>query len=186
MLAPWSRNLRDRRPHSISDRQRRPYRQIFSPIEIPPRCLDRDSPTYVAGLKIRRRNCSADFAVTEETPAVSFSSTSATQPAPDDREYTPPTHPYEPYLHRKCALENEMLEPGLRKEQGLEANMACSGTTRSPTRSALSGPPVASTGTFTSRRGVLPPSAVTAASSSLVYVSPKFKSLQGMEEGMGN
>ena len=61
--------------------------------------------------------------------------------------------------------------------------MACSGTTRSPTRSALSGPPVASTGTFTSRRGVLPPSAVTAASSSLVYVSPKFKSRSGKEEG---
>ena len=68
-----------------------------------------------------------------------------------------------------------MLELGLRKEQGLEANMACSGTTRSPTRSALSGPPVASTGTFTSRRGVPPPSAVTAVSSSLVYVDPNIK-----------
>lgn len=55
--------------------------------------------------------------------------------------------------------------------QELDTNTAHTGTTRFPTRSALSGLPVASTGTFTSRRGVPPPSAVTAASSSPVYVS---------------
>jgi ribosomal protein L34E len=42
---------------------------------------------------------------------------------------------------------------------------------------------VASTGTFTSRRRVPLPSAVTAASSSLVYVKPNTESHEGMEEG---